>query len=295
MTSSSRRIAALLLAGIASASACAEIAGLDDFADRVAGSGGAPASVGGGASATTGDGGSAVSGPGGAGGAGGGVTELPPPLAYYRFDANAVDAAGSYDGIVEGAPRVGQGMVDQALSFDGLDDAVLFDDWPALAQVSISLWVRLESGMMPAEPRPVLDRWHYMMTDERAIFIVINDIGHFEGQVSPLGLGAGNPLVDLGMPEFREWVHYALVYDGTDLLLYANAEAHPAPAGATQGAILHADLVPVSLARDRYGDNHLAVTLDELAVWDVALPASSVAALHAAGRAGQSAATLWRP
>ena len=59
---------------------------------------------------------------------GGTVTAPGNPVAWYKFDGNADDGAGSADGRIYGNPIFVQGIDGQALQFDGFEDTVFVSD-----------------------------------------------------------------------------------------------------------------------------------------------------------------------
>jgi hypothetical protein len=73
------------------------------------------------------------------------VTAPNAPVAWYKFDGDANDSAGVADGQTRGDPSYTQGVYGQAISFDGLEDAVEIADAAAVfskisTAITITFW-----------------------------------------------------------------------------------------------------------------------------------------------------------
>ena len=73
------------------------------------------------------------------------VTTPNAPVAWYKFDGNADDSAGSAHGQLRGSPAYVQGVYGQAISFDGYKDSVEINDAPFLfsrirTAITITFW-----------------------------------------------------------------------------------------------------------------------------------------------------------
>ncbi|MFC1633836.1 LamG domain-containing protein [Planctomycetota bacterium] len=73
------------------------------------------------------------------------VTTPKNPIAWYKFDGNTDDSAGSADGRLLGTPTYTQGVFGQAISFDGYKDAVEITNVPGLFSkivtgITIAFW-----------------------------------------------------------------------------------------------------------------------------------------------------------
>ena len=67
------------------------------------------------------------------------------PVAWYRFDGNANDSAGSAHGHLRGSPAFVPGVYDRAISFDGFEDYVLISSAANLfskisSEITIAFW-----------------------------------------------------------------------------------------------------------------------------------------------------------
>jgi len=62
------------------------------------------------------------------------------PVAWYRFDGNANDSAGSAHGHLRGSPAFAPGVYDRAISFDGFEDYVLISG-------AANLFSKISSGI----------------------------------------------------------------------------------------------------------------------------------------------------
>jgi len=133
-------------------------------------------------------------------------------MAYWRFAEGtgfqtAADSSGNNRtaAVLNGAAFV-SGRINNALHFDGIDDAATFDS-PELSQVSVAGWLRMEGNGNSTTPRVV----------ETPAFIVrvVRDAtaGHrlsFESKRSDF---AAEWRTDAGTLTDNVWYHFACVYD----------------------------------------------------------------------------------
>lgn len=73
------------------------------------------------------------------------VTMPKSPVAWYKFDGDADDSAGSADGLPHGNPTYPQGVFGQAIRFDGYNDSVVITNVPGLFSkivtgITITFW-----------------------------------------------------------------------------------------------------------------------------------------------------------
>lgn len=160
----------------------------------------------------------------------------PPPelISYWKFDEGAgtvtSDCVDANDGAIYGASWTA-GKVDDALSFDGVDDYVLVPDSPNLCPtdaITIEAWIvprEMEfwfSKQIVTKADP--DYWDYNIPNSAYEFLVRNYGGYqlefgadFEG-------GHIGYLTDTGPLTLNEWNHVAATYNGSSVKIYVNGD-----------------------------------------------------------------------
>ncbi len=271
--------------------------------------GGATGGVGGssgtgGASGGAGSGGVAgsggASGSGGAAGADGGAPDpfKPAPVAYLSFDdentsSQAQDAIGTHHGTIVGATTGAQGKVNQAYSFDGIDDYVEFDTFSELTtSLTIAAWVELAGKPISFANPSVFDKWDW--PNGKRAYALGTGHGNLAALVSVDGTVPGSTIVEAPTPPtLSTWIHTAMTYDGITVRLYQDgakvgetgAEAGAQPVFVSTEKVIvgrsHMDSSP--LQKNSYLDGKI----DELAVWNTALSDAQLAEVHQRGVAGR--------
>jgi hypothetical protein len=219
-----------------------------------------------------------------------GNTAVPPPLSYYSFDEPGdilVDATGRTSGVFHGGTLV-EGQVGMARMFDGTSEFAELHDLPHLPALSVSVWVRISS--LPEGDVAVFDRWPWP-TGERSFYLGITDAGsqpRMAAQGSITSEGAGNPMLrDPDELPMNTWLHFAATWDQSVLRFYRDGVSVAGPLQA-QGPLFDTSSHAILIARSRHVTPvHLAVAVDELAVWDHALSGAAIARIHQRGLAGQ--------
>ena len=154
---------------------------------------------------------------------------IPPDLvSWWRFDEGegtiAYDSADRNHGIIHGATWT-TGEINDALSFDGLDDYVEFSDDLSLRfnqydSFSISFWVRpLSGGWILSKMRT---------GEQRGVF---GYSATWEASTSRLRFSAskswaGTTFVYSHSIAEGTWYHMTGVYDNKDMMMYINGELH---------------------------------------------------------------------
>jgi len=103
--------------------------------------------------------------------------------------------------------------------------------------------------------------------------------------------GTGYGPAQTTIPGLSTWFHFAIVRSGTNMILYVNGSAvHTVAAGATPDVTTTTDLMFGAVDYDGTAPPTPGVldffdgSLDEVALWDRAITAVEVAAIHTAGR-----------
>jgi hypothetical protein len=226
------------------------------------------------------------------------LTDLPLPcmeppdglVSWWPGDGHARDIQGGNDGTLLGGATYAPGVVDQAFSFDGIDDSVEVPYDPSL---NIRDEITLDAWIMKTGP----------CTNN--CFIVHKQDGDYPGTDFRYGLllyGATSQLV-LGLNttgiwedvvvssrvlEDNVWYHVAGTYDGSTASIYIDGilEASVARTGQIQPSVVG----PLYIGQNVGGFGTVEFfngLIDEVDVYDRALSAAEVSTLHAVGAAGK--------
>jgi hypothetical protein len=137
-------------------------------------------------------------------------------IAWWPLDNNTLDRIGTNDGTLVNGPVFTSGLVDQALSFDGADDAVRIAPSPSL-DVGLSDGLTIETWIHPADvsvQRPVVE-WVNSNATQSGVHLWISVIGAGSvfGNVMDTG-GNGHHISSApGLVVPDAWQHIALSYD----------------------------------------------------------------------------------
>ena len=196
-------------------------------------------------------------------------------VAAYGFDEpsgpSAVDASGGGNtGTIAGATRTASGRFGAALSFDGVDDRVTV---PHSAALALGTGMTLEAWVAPT----TLGGWRTALLKERAgglsYALYASDAGGrptvFARAASEAGTAGAAAL------PLTTWTHLAGTYDGTTLRHYVNGVQ--VATRALSGA-LAAGTGPLSIGGNGVWGEWFAGRIDEVRVYNRALPAADVAA-----------------
>ena len=217
-------------------------------------------------------------------------TAIPPPAGltgWWRAETNALDSAGTNDGVLRNGTGFAAGEVGQAFTLDGVSQSVDVADAPAVhpASVTLEAWVMFNStaGLQAIFGKPlgsgVLDSYALYVSGG-ALWGLISDTNGFGPMLSA-------PFA----PALGVWHHVAYTFDdaGKQQALYLDGAQ--VAAGVANISIGY-DTQPMLLGRDiengspRY---FFSGRIDEAAIYNRALGANEVAALFNAGPAGKAA------
>jgi hypothetical protein len=221
------------------------------------------------------------------------------PEGYWRLgetsgtaaaaDASGRGHAGTYTGNVTlGRAGALAGDADPAAGFDGSTAHVAVPDHPALdftAALTVEAWVRPSDT---ADYRLVVEKGGNALRSYELDVEV--DTGRARFVLGQGGSGGFTVVTAAGPLAMNRWHHLVGTYDGTAVRLYVDGQLDGQ--AAASGPVNLTDDV---LAIGRLGSvdaNHFYGDLDEVAVYDHALPAGRVAAHHQAGRSRYAAGVL---
>ncbi|MDP3684868.1 MAG: LamG-like jellyroll fold domain-containing protein, partial [Ignavibacteria bacterium] len=152
-------------------------------------------------------------------------------VASYKLDETVVIGADTliYDasanannGVVLNGPVVAEGLLGNALQFDGVDDFVQFQTTPSFdlpsGLVSISLWTKL--AYLPAELPAAYGALFDSETDN---YVLYEDRGNNQLRFKVTTTnGAARPGIAAADLKTGEWIHVVGVYDGANASIYLN-------------------------------------------------------------------------
>jgi len=228
---------------------------------------------------------------------------VPPPsglVSWWPGDGDANDIAGSNHGTLQNGATFAPGKVGQAFIFDGTDDYVEVPDAPTLAPSSITLdaWVNPNSvtGI-----RPIVSKYNsnnagvngvsWVLTVHagtgRLRFVVYQDAG---GGIAR-GVDTIAPVLTTG-----EWQHVAASFDiaTQDIKIYVNGvevPSTPVPGASATITSIYDSNTPVRIGTfiNALGEFEglWDGLIDEVELFNRALPASEILSIYAAGSAGK--------
>lgn len=202
---------------------------------------------------------------------------------WWPGDGNPNDIAGNNHGTPNNGATFGAGMVDQAFSFDGVDDYFSFASQPVAnyfsAQWTIEFW---------ANPGATADRPTFGFAGSGG-FNTDNPLASYDTALT-FGDGAGGYQVLTALPNApaNTWTHYAIVDNGATYAVYVNGGFQYSAAITTNPASAgnRSFLLGQSGFSSIYA-NFFAGRLDEFTTYNRALSASEIQASFNAGSAGK--------
>ena len=203
-------------------------------------------------------------------------------VAYYKFDSNANDSSengndgtpfllnggGWVPGIRDNAADIWIGdyiEIPDSSSLDTTTDAITISAWVYLVSGDATNIITKSSLSSPGEDSYRL--FHYYSSDELSFELADAGTGEWFG---------GNMGVDLS---YVSWYHVVGVYDGEEVSLYLNGVKGTTPVSHT-GSIKTSS-APVHIgARGPSGPNALDGIIDELKIFNTALPHEEICRLY---------------
>ena len=239
-----------------------------------------------------------------AGGAGKCPCVTPPDnmVSWWPGDGNLFDIQGGHNGTsAGGGPAFAAGKVDQAFSFDGIDDFVSAGNPNAFQfgttnPFSVDAWVYYDSLGNPSDPHSYCggglgcdmeiarkgadnsDGWMLLKQADNHFWVCLG------GNCSP---GSEDTIVSTTVAVTGTWYHVTLTRSATEFALYVNGvkeATKPIP------AFMNSDSADLTIGRATAG------RIDEVEVFSRALSADEVTAIYNAGSGGkckQTPATQW--
>lgn len=215
----------------------------------------------------------------------------------WRGEGDGKDAVGSNHGSLKNGAGFGTGIVGHAFDLDGGDDYVEIPDDPSLAvtsAITVEGWIRPDNvdsgGQILTQYDSSTDQigWGFGVLAGGALRFTLSEGGapeetyiYADTSSSPVSAGV--------------WTHVAATFDAAtdEIHIYANGVEVAAPqgAGSMSLASIFDSSAPVLIGalRDVTGNlaGHFPGLIDEVSLYNRALGASEIAAIHAAGDAGK--------
>ena len=151
-------------------------------------------------------------------------------VSYYQLDSVGVLGSDTmiYDatiyannGITKSGPVISEGLLGNAMSFDGIDDYVQFASSPSFnvsGAVSVSVWIKL--AYLPSE-LPL--SYGAVFDSESDNYVLYEDKGNNQLRFKvTTSNGAARPAISAVDLKTGVWIHVAGVYDGVNAMIYLN-------------------------------------------------------------------------
>jgi len=211
------------------------------------------------------------------------VTDLPlivPPnyVAYWRFNGDAKDVTGTYDGTLLGGPSYTGGILDECIRLDGVDDRIDFplslsqSTDPASDGVTAALWWRPEAieGTGTLHDEVVIGgysyHWFVSVPGNEPTAYIYNSTATLYRVRSTMQVQPGT------------WAHVAAVY-GADQTIRIYVDGVLRNQGTWQGAFTPAK---IRMCLGNRGNTNVRGLIDEAIIYNRALSGGEVAALRLA-------------
>lgn len=199
-------------------------------------------------------------------------------VGYWQFNegigTEVIDATGNSPGVINGATWV-PGITGMALSFDGIDDEVVLANTPALdiqgTSITLTAWVQPQTKGVRAGSRIISKRTDVQGDDVYAMF-TYRHLFKFR-----LKLSTARDLVTQDKFTIGEWIHVAMVYDGTDRHIYLNGNLNST--SQNKSGPVESSNMPVYLGARQEEGRRFTGVIDEVRIYNRALNAEEVAVL----------------
>lgn len=204
------------------------------------------------------------------------VSLVPPPVAWYKLESDALDSSGHFHHGIAANVSFGSGRVDSwAAQFNGTDGEILV---PASVsnQFSLAFWMKttdtIAEGPWP-EGKGLLDGNVSGLTADFGTVLTGNKVAFGVGNAS-----SNTSIASVGVVNDGGWHHVAATRDATSgtLCLYLDGVLEVVTNGPT-GA--QTALTGLALGRLNSGGGYYAGALDEVLLYDTVLNAAQIAVL----------------
>ena len=208
-------------------------------------------------------------------------------VAYYNLDTIAMEDSDhvildATENMNHGQALNGifqtEGILGNAIGFDGVDDYVQFESSPSFDiktdAVTVALWTKLVH--LPTE---LPDPYGPLFDSDGDQYVIYGDRGNSELRFKvATSSGAERPGIPNGDLVKGEWIHIAGVYDGTNAMIYLNGEmkdSHPLSGTVKSNQV-------ATLGRN--GDSYFEGSMDQVEVYRIALSQAEIMDLYESGK-----------
>ncbi len=184
-------------------------------------------------------------------------------VGHWKMDGNVLDETGTHDGTVTGAITTNKGKFKGAYEFDG-------DDWITMSgtigydeNVSASWWAYANEDSSGY-------RRFFTLDDNELSALLWTGTDEFQAYYPVAGSLCGSDY----SPSLGVWHHYVISYNGTDLLMYVDADFK-------KNCVIGADTKSGTLLIGRHGvGQYWNGLIDEVRIYNRSLSASEIRQLY---------------
>jgi choice-of-anchor C domain-containing protein len=207
---------------------------------------------------------------------------VPPPdglVSWWRGEANALDSTDGNNGTLAGNTAYGTGRVGQGFVFDGNGDLVTVGN-PANLQLqnfTVEAWIRRASASVVSHG--AYGNGIIFSYGSGGYGLYLDSGGR--PALSKIGLSETKPATSITDTNFH---HLAVTKSGSTVVFYIDGVSYSAP--AYDPGFVFTTVAAIGARGDNL-DNSFLGTIDEPSVYNRALSASEVQAIHASGATGK--------
>jgi len=209
-------------------------------------------------------------------------------ISWWQGSNDAMDAIGEHDGTLANGVTFSEGVLNEAFSFDGIDDYVTVpndNDWNfGNSPFTIALWAKFND--LPNRA-PLVDHNEGAGGTNKWTFW-FDKWGHrppygsgLRFHINSPSLGALDPVVYLWEPEIGKWYHLAVTRDGSLYSIYIDGtqkitenDFHRIPDA----------IIPLSIGQSEF-QYYFNGLIDEVKIFNLSLTSNQIAKVFAEGAA----------
>jgi len=220
-------------------------------------------------------------------------------IGWWPADGNAADVRGGHDGVLQNGAAYASGEAGQAFDLDGIDDYVgnigatsTYAFIQNTGVFTIAAWILLDDSFAFAQQ--AISANTGTTTEKGHFFLWENSAGQHRLRFAAMQGVNGVPAIDSVGPVivFTGWHHFAVVGDGTHVTFYIDGQgalgtgAFVATSTGNSTRLLNLGRCPASVP-----ECQLAGRIDDVQIYDRALTATEIQAIHQSGATGMCQCT----